>query len=65
MTSSSTLSPVPVHCRLRCALLAGSVVLAPLALATWFATCPTFDAGCLDQAHTDAVLADFRTCGRP
>jgi hypothetical protein len=62
MTSSSTLSPVPVHCRLRCARLAGSVVLAPPAPATWF---PTFDAGCLDQTHTDAVLADFRTCGRP
>jgi hypothetical protein len=41
-------------------LLAASVVLAPLALTAWFATCPTFDAGCPDQTHTVAVLADFR-----
>jgi hypothetical protein len=51
---------VPVHRRLRYALLAASVVLAPLALTTWFATCPTFDAGCPDQTHTVGVLADFR-----
>jgi hypothetical protein len=32
----------------------------PIALTTWFATCPTFDAGCPDQTRTRAVLADFR-----
>jgi len=66
MRSSSTAAavparpPVPIHRRLRYALLAASVVLAPLALTAWFATCPTFDAGCPDQTHTVAVLADFR-----
>jgi hypothetical protein len=51
---------VPGHRRLCYALLAAAVVLAPLALTTWFATCPTFDAGCPDQTRTTAVLADFR-----
>lgn len=53
-------SRMPAHRLLQYALLAAAVVLAPLALATWFATCPTFDAGCPDQTHTVAVLADFR-----
>jgi hypothetical protein len=53
-------SRIPAHRRLRYALLGASVVLAPLALTAWFATCPTFDAGCPDQTHTVAVLADFR-----
>lgn len=57
MTASSA---APIYRRLLYALLALSVVLAPLALTTWFTTCPTFDAGCPDQTGTTAVLADFR-----
>jgi hypothetical protein len=61
LTESPAARPaVPGYRRVCFALLAIAVIFAPVALATWFATCPTFDAGCPDQTRTTAVLADFR-----